>query len=472
MVIYCAARVCKNFLDEAQHQGWPMPRRFVNVAVARDPNEVLTKVRMWVRLLRCGDVIPVVYFSKEVCKEYYVFLGYETFTDTTIPDAVRDVCEKAGFTVHHLQPLAFEELNRFLDPQEFDTTGSDRIPYRARWLGDASDVLDLADAIAGPSAACDPQLDERHERLLAWLTATGEGQWETFVKACSRIGVADNADTAKVVFRRLSLLGHIEASDNAREWVVSPPVFVRTAADPEVAFWCGQRTYPWRDALRGLLKTDGESQPASQAVPRFAIREGDAVKVYESLKSLENPFEWQEEPLSHVLAAHLPDLEQWEESLPVVKGLTNPELAERWEDGRYVENTTFHIRDGKYFGPSGLYRVTRGQGRHRVQVTFYLDQQRQLARRGDWYGLRFLAIRRSPKPKCAALWDAMPDWGGTLTLRAHQRWAALYERALVLASGFLPEQTTSGLLRYRGITLTLAQSLTSKLGVELELNHA
>ena len=75
-----------------------MPRRYVNVTAARDPNEVLTKVRTWVRLLRCGDVIPVVYFSKKVCKDYFVFLGYETFSEDALPEAVMDVCQKAGFT--------------------------------------------------------------------------------------------------------------------------------------------------------------------------------------------------------------------------------------------------------------------------------------------------------------------------------------------------------------------------------------
>src|SRR5262249_50005457 len=134
-----------------------MPRRYVNVAVARDPNEVLSKVRAWVRLLRCGDVIPVVYFSKKVCKDYYVFLGYETFADAALPDEVGQLCEKAGFTGLVQKPLAFEELKPFLDPQEFDTTGSDRIPYRARWLGDSGDVLDLADACAAaPHTQHDP----------------------------------------------------------------------------------------------------------------------------------------------------------------------------------------------------------------------------------------------------------------------------------------------------------------------------
>src|SRR5262249_36924468 len=191
-----------------------MPRRFVNVAEVRDPNEILSKVRGWVRLLRCGEVIPVVYFSKKVGKDYFVFLGYESFADNSVPSELRELCEKAGFNSRMLdRPLAFEELKKFLDPQEFDTTGSDRIPYRARWVGDSGDVFDLAEAAGvAPAAASDSESDERYDRLLAWLTATGEGRWESFVKACGVLGVADNNTSAKAVFRRLSLLGHIEAS--------------------------------------------------------------------------------------------------------------------------------------------------------------------------------------------------------------------------------------------------------------------
>lgn len=445
-----------------------MPRRFVNVAEVRDPNEILTKVRTWVRLLRCGEVIPVVYFSKKVGKDYFVFLGYESFADSSVPGEVRELCDKAGFNSRMLdRPLALEELKKFLDPQEFDTTGSDRIPYRARWVGDSGDVFDLAEVAAGATApAADPEADQRHDRLLAWLTATGEGRWESFVKACGVIGVADNATAAKAVFRRLSLLGHIEASDDARQWVVSPLVFVRTACDPSVSFWCGQRTFAWRESLSCTLGTEIQSQPTGLAPPRIAVHERDAAEMYRALKALENPFEWQEEPLALVLAANLPDLDRWEESLPILTGLVNPEHAERWQGSGYTEDTDFHVRDGRYHGASGLYRVTRGEGRHRAQLTFYLDRDRQAVRRGDWYGLRFLALRRAGR-RCSACWSDDSS-GGKLILRALERWPALYERALVLASGLLPLQSANGLLHYCGIPFPLAQALAGRLGVELE----
>jgi hypothetical protein len=55
-----------------------------------------------------------------------------------------------------------------------------------------------------------------------------------------------------------------------------------------------------------------------------------------------------------------------------------------------------------------------------------------------------------------------------LILRGLDRWPALYERALVLASGLLPSQSANGLLHYSGIPLELAHALAKRLGVELE----
>jgi hypothetical protein len=86
--------------------------------------------------------------------------------------------------------------------------------------------------------------------------------------------------------------------------------------------------------------------------------------------------------------------------------------------------------------------------------------------RGEWYGLRFLALHRSDKYR-KAMWS--DEDGGTLAIPDRQRWPLLYERALVLASGFLPyRHLTKRLLYYRGIPLSLAQGVADQLGVEVE----
>src|SRR5262249_5017486 len=162
-----------------------------------------------------------------------------------------------------------------------------------------------------------------------------------------------------------------------------------------------------------------------------------------------------------VLAAHLPDLDGWRQSLQPIIGLTNPRTVERWEGQGYAEDTSFYIRDGRYHGRPGLYRVTRGEGRHQSQLMFYFDEEGQRVLRGDWYGLRFLALRRSGH-RCDALWQKQRGNGCSLVLRASERWPMIYERTLVLSSGLLPEYQRGGsLLRYLDVPLPTAQALAA-----------
>jgi hypothetical protein len=190
-----------------------------------------------------------------------------------------------------------------------------------------------------------------------------------------------------------------------------------------------------------------------------------------ALNGLSQILRFSDGPLAPRLADVLPDLESWVGTLEPVRGLTNPQRVERWQGNGYVEEHGFYVRENHYFGPSGLYRVTRGEGAHQCPLTFFFDHERQLLLRGDWSGLRFLAQRRDGN--CPdAVWQKDGD-GGVLILASRDRWPMLYERALVLASGLLPDVTPrTELLRYRGVPLATAVTLAAKLGVILERTDA
>jgi hypothetical protein len=113
--------------------------------------------------------------------------------------------------------------------------------------------------------------------------------------------------------------------------------------------------------------------------------------------------------------------------------------------------------------------LTYGEAPSVYHLTIFLDADggsgHQLLR-GEWYGLRFLSLHRNDKYR-KAMWSG--DDGGSLAIPDRQRWPLLYERALVLASGFLPyRHPTKRLLYYRDIPLTLAQNIADQLGVEVE----
>ena len=103
------------------------------------------------------------------------------------------------------------------------------------------------------------------------------------------------------------------------------------------------------------------------------------------------------------------------------------------------------------------------------QLTVFFDAGAESGRRllrGEWYGLRFLALRRSGK-YLKAMWR--DEDGGLLAVPYRQRWPLLYERALVLSTGLLPRRhPENGLLYYQGIPLALATSIAEPLGVQVE----
>ncbi|MDW8243294.1 MAG: hypothetical protein RMJ88_08790 [Thermogemmata sp.] len=358
-----------------------------------------------------------------------------------------------------------------VDSQEFDTTYSNRIPYRSRWVHDLGDVNDLLDT-SDVAATSDPTLTARFDRLLTWLSSAGEGRWETFVHACQSLEICENATAARSVFRRLTLLGHIEASPDGREWMVGPPVLVRLPCYRNRYCWCGQRTEGWLNRLRVFGEVEQQNQLGSLAPSRVTIEFSDAVRAKIAADAEGLRFEWQEQPLCDVLVDHLFDLKGWQRSLESINGLTDLHTVERWEGQIFVRDTSFFIRNGRYHGQSGLYRVTRGEGQRQSCLVFYFDEQEQRLLRGDWYGLRFLALRQAGH-RCHATWQRRDGDHGTLLLPASERWPMIYEKALVLASGFLPHHLSGrNLLCYQDVPYRTAEVLASKLGVELQVQEA
>jgi len=381
-----------------------------------------------------------------------------------VPEEVTNVFDTPRFAGQRLGPLDLDQIRGMLDPTEFDTSGSDRIPYVSRWVKEQGDLFDLIESVTGVVTPADPEQTARYDRLLAWLSAVGEGSKESFGRACQTLGVAPDIQMARGVFRRLSLLGHVEPSQDARTWTVCPPVLVRYASHPTRGFLSGLRTFRWGQQIPNSLAGDTCSQPEGQGPSRVALE----IPASPPQGPLGLPVCCRDEPLACTLAELLPDLDGWEHSLQPVVGLTNPQRAERWEGNGYVEDPEFYFRAGRYHGRSSLYRITRSNDRRQTQVTFYFDAERQQMVRGDWFGLRFLAMLKEGK-RAEALWQRA-NGSGVLTLANRWRWPMLYERTLVLASGLLPEHNPrTDLLQYHEIPLTAAKALTSRLGVALEL---
>jgi hypothetical protein len=321
---------------------------------------------------------------------------------------------------------------------------------------EVSDPLDEPDSTwHAENSPVDPRLVERHNRLLYWLSAAGEGAWEAFREACQILGLAAEPGHARRVQRCLLLLGHLTLSDNGMRWTVPAPTLRPTTVSGDLFLLCGQRS---PSLLKDLpLHRTLMEQPGGQGPTRILVR-SDEVSAKVTLGNvsylLESP-----NPLAQADA--LPALQGWADNL---RGIDRPNLAsfaqvERWNDGSWQAGR-LHETSGRYVGESGLYRLTRSD-RCRFTVTVFFDSQRQRFLRGDWYGLRFLARQKADLP-CRAVWTQQ-----TLLIPLNERWPLLFEQTLAQSTGLLPDRVDKGkYLRYADVPESLARVLCQRLAIE------
>ena len=319
------------------------------------------------------------------------------------------------------------------------------------------DPLARSDSLVKESGS--PELGERIEKLLYWLSSVGTGTWQTFAEACLTLGVVDDKQHARAVLRRMRLLGHIDCSGDGTKWEVAPSALVIFPAEPSLSFFAGQRVPSMLNDLKGDISK--QHQPNFQGPPRVTL---DVNGHYSQVEVTGQT--------SATLAKLLPDLDGWKDSLTVIPRLVTAQFEMRYWDGRdFQPCNTFYQEGGRYFGQSGMYHLSRLARDYRGESTLFFDEPGQRWLRGDWYGLRFLALEANE-----ALVEVAHDSGtNTLLIPEAQRWPLLYERALVLASGLLPmSAANTNCLLYKEVPLDLAKTLCNKLGIPLgqETNNA
>jgi len=159
------------------------------------------------------------------------------------------------------------------------------------------------------------------------------------------------------------------------------------------------------------------------------------------------------------LAEVLPSLDEWLEHLPIVgKFVIALYNVEQFVDGIFASAV--------FQGKTGMYRLIPRDSNDQAYQTLFYHQNSNRWMRGDWYGLRFLALRHA-NVTCRAAYHLTSH---RLAIPASQRWPEIYERALVLSSGQLPEEKTDWLF-FENISRDMAQQLSAKLTVAYEEIH-
>ena len=438
-------------------------RRYLGVETGGRIDHVIERIRSTVRSLGQTHLIPVIKFERKPRGRFLVFLALEGVAGDRLPETVIQLLKAAGLTGKRYWPLLLVEIKSMVSGTEIETVGFGALAYKPLWGFDAGDPYDLYDEdSAQVELEISKDLDEKYNRLLYWISGTGQGSWGAFVAACQALDVASDALRARHVFRRFTLLGHIEYSPDGSQWSASPPALVTCPTQVGASFLCGQRTSYLLKQISERCEVSESSQPASEGPVRLELQCGTSLRDHIELSSgkyLSAPVE-----VSTLLASLLPDLEGWRESLIPIEKLntTNCEI-ERWDGKRYSACPDFYQRDDLYVGESGLYRLTRGQAATARRMTLYFDKETQKWVKGDWYGLRFL-VYRNAGIECEAVYHPLRN---ELMIPVSERWPMLFERCLVLASGRLPIRTSENWLAFSGVPETLAVLLAEKLAVSM-----
>lgn len=393
--------------------------------------------------------------------EFYFFIGIQSERFGELPYEVRQfelwLNLKRIFTFRGGEALTVEELTQGWLKREIDITYTRQVTWRVfQQEGEPENPFDLSE-IPHPNEA----YREVYNHLVYWLSANGEGSWQSFRNACERMGLNQH-DDPRHIFRRLRLLGHIEYLDEGKRWAICPPCLVQVET-PNSAYECFLAGGRSPKLIESLVKAHefpqaGRGGPDIVRISFFSKGEADSV-ISETMKSCASISLVGQTSLR--LAQVLPDLTGWKQT--ILKPISV--APERYK---------IHQWDGQNFSQwvdrpteTGWYQVEEPETDHKVlRVYYFYDAERKSWLQGDYYGLRYLAnwhlgirakLAYHPKAKLLAVPTEhhLPD---------------LYERALILASGELPSSLGNFQL-YKNIPSQLAQILSEKLDASMEIKR-
>jgi hypothetical protein len=385
-------------------------------------DQVVEGISRFLNQRRLTDTVCGMRMERRARGEFYFFLTLETDHFGVFPDEVGealDACPLLSFRAGG--PYELREIQNMVSGELKIKALGQCLTYRRMRQEVAEDPFHPG------TVTTERGLGEQAERLLWYLSAVGSGSWSTFRAACAALGVGD---AARQLARNLRLLGHLELSADGERWSVTPPACVRVRGldGSALRFWTGARS----------ANAQGEKEPQPFGPPRLSALE---------------PVDGERDDPAARLAELLPTLDEYRAGLSEVGGVSGVQQFAKC-DGDAFKPTAFA-------GEPGLYEVTQG-GR---TLTLLYSRGRWL--KGDGYGLRFLNLWET-----GLLIEARYDpatWA--LALPTNQRPPELYERALVLCSGLLPERQPRW-LRYRHVPPGVAHTVAARLELTLRPPNA
>lgn len=420
-----------------------MDRQYLAARAMGIPEQVVLRVTSHIRAERLASAFPLLKIEKKATRrgEFYLFLCIGT--DEMVNKA-KSILRAVGCTPIDVVPE--DEIRRMVARAEIGTYGTNALTYRPRPSSELEDPYYIPDSQAD---GCRSSPDA-YNRLLYWLSATGQGSWASFSHACVelQLGSADVHGLSSI-YRNMRLLGHLECSEDGAKWTIVPPTEVTPSSEGGVCFISGARTPSFLDWVSGRTNVTSITQKAGGP---------DLVRLQRSVSSPDTV--QQAGRVAETMLGLLPNPRSLMETLGDAGRPDSTRFAvEVWDEGMYVP-CQLRERNGRYIAESGLYRLS--QDRHRFTLYFDSDSQRWL--KGDWYTLRFLS-----EYTMGVRYDAVcNDSTSRLFLPKQSRLPLIYERPLVLSSGLLPVSVSGGSwLCYEDVSPELVLLLASLLQIRL-----
>ena len=419
-----------------------MARVYVATSTVGRPVQVFDRLRAQIEMRSLQLRMPIIKFERHARRQFYVFVAVDSVeTLARVPQDVEEVFRAAGLRgpLFHVPP---DQVAGFAgsDLQVHDLSRLQRA--RARAVAAVDSPLAPIGWYTEESAA-----EDTYDRLLLWMSSVGKGSWPSFVQACDALGLATAAHPPRSIGRKLGLLGHLEFDKGAKRWCVGPPAIVKSG---EGTYLAGARSPSLATGGKVLeSRQPGADGPArwEPMIPAVGLEAADVGRVGERL------------------AAALPPLEGWLDSLKPADGLRLGAFSsvDVWVgDGFQEANETPEERGGGWHGSTGLYRLARDGAPTMIAL---FDGGGGRWRTGEWYGLQFAAFAASHQD-LSWRYDANSS---ALIVPRQARPPFLYEKALVLSTGFLPvQQFERDRLVFRAPDPSVPELICERLGVTLE----
>lgn len=424
------------------------------------PTNVVINIAKEIKRLNLGKHAP------KICTEpnnrggeFYIFIGINSEMPGEPPPEIIEF--EKWLELQHIS--VFPDSKCILQ-EDFTTPWLKRfvnIEYTrqlTQWMFQKSDsFIDNPFDISGESTPVDTDRNA-YNHLLYWLSAQGDGSWQTYRNACAELNFEKEKEP-KFLFRRLRLLGHSEYLDGDR-WTICPPCLVEIDRidDTYQYFLAGGRS----PLLVNHLTATKEIHQANHGAPDAifvsfkSYLEAQSV-VSEISKILGTPLLLAGNS-SQKLANLLPNIRDWGQTmLREISVFPERYKIFKWNGDDFSQwvNQPNEI---------GMYRLIDNHlDNNALDYYYFFDPERNKWFQGDCYGLRYLANQ----------------YLGNSTVFIHNlsekllyipkahRIPDIYERALVLASGELSSSNNDGII-YKNISLSLAELIGTKVGAQID----